>query len=83
MEQVILDYLKNCDPITIVVVLAGTWLFCRNVKTDLKKDIDEIKTEIKAIHKENRFFNTRLSRTEGTVYGRNIYGATPHEKEMD
>lgn len=65
----IIEVLKDLNVPTILAVVASSWFFTR----DVKKEIHEIKNEIRDIHKEFKFINIRLSRVEGTVYGKDIY----------
>lgn len=65
----LIELLKNLNLPTILAVIGASWFFTR----DLKKEIHEIKNEIKEIHKEFKFINIRLSRVEGTIYGKDIY----------
>ena len=65
----LLEFLKQLDIPTILTVVGASWFFTRTIK----KDIHEMKDEIKSIHKEFKFINIRLSRVEGTVYGKDLY----------
>ena len=68
MNEVV-EFLKKFDFHTIIMIAVAMWWFTR----DVKKEIKEIRDEIKDIHKEFKFINIRLSRVEGTTYGRDIY----------
>lgn len=65
----IINFLKTLNIPTILTIIAASWWFNRSVRLDIR----EIKDEIKSIHKEFKFINIRLSRTEGTVYGKDLY----------
>jgi len=58
----LIDFLKGFDLHTIICIGGAIWFFTR-----------DIKKEIKEIHKEFIFINIRLSRVEGTLYGKDIY----------
>lgn len=72
----ILNILREMNISTILTVVAASWWFNRSVKSDVK----EIKDEIKSIHKEFKFINIRLSRTEGAVFGKDLYKETKEDK---
>lgn len=65
-------FLSGLDWPVILTVLVGGWYLRR----DMRKEIKEVKDEIKDIHKEFKFINIRLSRAEGTLYGKDIYKET-------
>lgn len=58
----------------------GNFFEKRIKKVELKEDPKSLKEEIKAIHKEFKFIHTRLSRVEGTVYGKDVYKLSPLEE---
>lgn len=61
MEE-LLKFFKDFNVQTIMTVLLGMWYFTR-----------DIKIEIRAIHKDLKGMDTRLSRLEGTTYGKDLY----------
>ena len=61
MDQ-LLDFLKEFNLQTILSMGAIMWYFTR----DLKQSID-------SLHKDMKEMNTRISRVEGSVYGKDIY----------
>ena len=68
--------LKDLNMPTILTIIGATWFFNRGLRRDikeLKEEVKDIHEDIKSIHKEFKFINIRLSRTEGTVYGKEIY----------
>ena len=86
MNEVI-QLLKELNFPTILAIIGATWWFNRSSKKDfkawkeevkneileIKKDSEEFRTELRSIHKDLKFYNIRLARTEGTVYGKDIY----------
>lgn len=67
--QEITELLKDLNVLTLWAVIGASWFFSRRTHFDLEK----IKTLIQGIHKEFKFINIRLSRAEGTIYGKEIY----------
>jgi hypothetical protein len=65
----LIEFIKDSNLPTLLAIIGASWCFTR----DIKKEIKEIRQEIQGIHKDFKFYNTRLSRTEGTVYGKEIY----------
>jgi len=86
MNEVI-SLLKDLNVPTILAVISATWYFNRRVRDEVKEWKDEVKNEIleikkesqefrielRSIHHDLKFYNIRLARTEGTVYGKDIY----------
>lgn len=62
MIEEILSFLKEFNVQTILSIALLMWYFTR----DLKASIDQIDHDLKNM-------NTRISRLEGTVYGKDIY----------
>lgn len=58
----LVEFLKGFNFQTIISLFAINWYLLRDVKK-----------EVESIHKEFKFINIRLSRVEGTVYGKDIY----------
>lgn len=61
-----IEVVKYLNLPAVFIVLVGLWFFLRDFKKEIRNDINEI-------HKEFKFINIRLSRVEGTVYGKDIY----------
>ncbi len=72
MVEAILDFLKEFNLQTIVSMGIMLWFFSRNIKSELKNSIDNLDRDIRAM-------NTRMSRLEGTVYGKDVYKYTGSE----
>ena len=58
----LIDLLKDFNVQQLIVMVIVMWYFTR-----------DIKTEIRAIHKDLKGMDIRLSRIEGTVYGKDLY----------
>jgi hypothetical protein len=58
----ILQFFKEFNLQNIISMIAIMWYFTR----DIKKDIEKMSTDL-------HHMNTRVSRVEGTVYGKDIY----------
>lgn len=58
----ILDFLKEFNLQNILSMVLIIWYFTRDIKKDIEKTNDEL-----------HHMNTRISRIEGTVYGKEIY----------
>jgi hypothetical protein len=84
----IFELIKGFDLHTILPLGVLIWILNRNLKHDIDKRIEEIKNDtafslkeirrdnaesLKEIHREFKFINIRLSRVEGTTYGKDIY----------
>lgn len=67
MEQ-LLSFLQGFNIQTIVSMGFIVWYFNK----DVKDSIDNLDRDIRAM-------NTRLSRVEGTLYGKDVYKATKEE----
>lgn len=76
----IIEFLKMFDIGNLVAIGALGWFFNRSINSKF----DEVRQEFKEMHKEMKeiredmfkefkFTNIRLSRVEGTVYGKDIY----------
>lgn len=69
----IAEFLKGFDFHTLIIVGVAMWWFTRDIKKeirDIHKDMKEMREDM---HKEFKFFNIRLSRVEGSFYGKDIY----------
>ena len=62
----LLDFFKEFNIQTILSMTVIIWYFTRDIKTSLESKIDNLDKDIRAM-------NTRISRIEGTVYGKDIY----------
>lgn len=58
----LLDFFREFNIQTILSMAAIVWLFTRNLENKIEK-----------IHEDFIMMNTRLSRTEGTIYGKDVY----------
>ena len=67
MDQ-LLEFLKEFNLQTIISMALIVWYFSRDIKTS----IDHVDSDLKAM-------NTRISRLEGTVYGKDIYNKIDKE----
>lgn len=56
------EFLNGFNVQTILSMIAILWYFTRDIKTSIDK-----------IDKDIHLMNTRISRLEGTVYGKDIY----------
>lgn len=79
MDEVI-KFITNPSVWGALFVIGVVWRFSYSIKKDLKEERRELKEEMKEIHKEFKFINIRLSRVEGTVYGKDIYKPSPQEE---
>ena len=61
MEE-LLNFIKEFNVQTLVSFILVAWYFTR----DIKSSIDNVDRDLKVM-------NTRISRLEGTVYGKDIY----------
>lgn len=68
MEPVI-EFLKAFNLQTILSMLAIVWYFSRDIKISIEN-----------LDKDVQKMNTRISRVEGTVYGKNIYNVIEEKK---
>jgi hypothetical protein len=66
MDQ-ILAFLKEFNFQTILSLAIIVWYFTNDIKKELKASIDNLDKDV-------REMNTRVSRLEGTVYGKDLYG---------
>jgi len=62
----LLDFLREFNAQTIISVGVMVWYFTKDMKKELKASIDNLDADL-------RKMNTRISRIEGTVYGKDIY----------
>jgi hypothetical protein len=67
--QEFLKFLSDLNWSVILTIIGAFWY----LKKDIRKDIEAIHKDIASIHKEFKFINIRLSRVEGTIYGKDIY----------
>lgn len=75
-----INFLKNPSLWGAIFVIYLVWKFQRDIRRelkeerqDLKEEFSSLQTEMASIHKEFKFINIRLSRVEGSFYGRDIY----------
>lgn len=61
MEE-LLNFIKDFNIQTLISIIIVIWYFTR----DIKASIDNVDRDLKAM-------NTRISRLEGTAYGKDIY----------
>lgn len=69
MIKDLVDLLKDLNVPTLLTIIGAVWWANRGLRSDMK----EVKEEIKSIHKEFKFINVRVSRLEGSFYGKDIY----------
>lgn len=62
----LVEFLKQYDFFTIFSLGILVWYFNNNLKTSLEIKLDAIDLKLQNM-------NTRISRIEGTVYGKDIY----------
>lgn len=62
----IVEFLKGFSLQNIICMIAVMWYFTR-----------EVLQKIEVMDRDLRAMNTRLSRTEGTVYGQDLYELGP------
>lgn len=65
----LMEFFKEFNVQTMMSIGVIMWYFTR----DIKKEIAAIHSEIRGIHKDQRFMDIRTSRREGTVYGKDLY----------
>lgn len=66
----VLDFFKEFNLQTILSMVAVVWYFTR-----------EVKNSIDSLHEDMKKMNTRVSRLEGTVYGKEIYNHIDEEEK--
>jgi len=69
----ILEFFKEFNIQTILSMGLIVWYFTREIKSSLESKIDNLDQDMKIMNKEFHAMNTRVSRVEGTVYGKDIY----------
>lgn len=72
----LLESLNSLNWQAVIAIFVVVWFFTKDVRKavdNLKISQDTILAEVKAIHKDLKVMNTRISRIEGTVYGQKIY----------
>ena len=69
----LIEILINFNLPTVVSVIAALWFFTRDIKKDIKKDIEKTNAEMHQNNIEFHHMNTRVSRLEGAVYGKDVY----------
>ncbi len=65
----LIDAVSKLNWQTIIGIFIVVWYFTK----ENKKLTEELLLEVKAIHKDLKTMNTRISRVEGTVYGKSSY----------
>jgi len=79
-----IEIVRTFDWPVIVAVVGAVWYFRRDMKKDNKefkeqfaermnKHEERMEKMQENMHKEFKFFNIRLSRVEGNLYGKDIY----------
>ena len=68
----LINFLKEFNIQTILSMALIVWYFTRDIKNSLEGKIDKLDHDI-------RDMNTRISRLEGTVYGKKIYVSLDNE----
>ncbi len=71
----VIEAISSLNWQTVIGIFIVVWYFTK----DLKKINEDIFKELKAIHSDLKTMNTRISRVEGTVYGKQIYNKTEGE----
>jgi len=66
------DFLKEFNLQTIISMALIMWYFTRDMKIELKTHIDTLDRDLREMNKELRDMNTRTSRIEGNVYGKEV-----------
>jgi hypothetical protein len=66
----IIEAVSNLNWQTVIGIFVVVWYFTK----DVKKVNEDIFKELKSIHADLKTMNTRISRVEGTMYGKEIYG---------
>jgi len=69
--ETFLEFLKEFNVQTILSMGVIVWYFTHDMKKELKQSIDNLDKDVQVM-------NTRISRIEGTVYGKDVY---KHVKE--
>ncbi len=65
----LLNFLKEFNLQTIISMIVVVWYFSRDVKGSIEKVDSDLKV-----------MNTRISRVEGTIYGKDIYKKLDEEE---
>jgi hypothetical protein len=71
-----IDLIKDLNVPTILGIIAAVWWANRGLRADMKElkgEVSDIRKDISSIHKEFKFINIRVSRLEGSFYGKEIY----------
>jgi|GEM_PF-3054123 len=68
-----IEFLKQFDLFTILSLGILIWYFTKEIGKSLGIKIDSVESKIESLDKDVRAMNTRISRLEGTVYGKEIY----------
>lgn len=67
--ELILQFFKDFSLQNIISMAVIMWYFTR----DIKKDMHKLASAMEHMNKEFHRMNTRVSRIEGNVYGKDIY----------
>ena len=62
----IMEFLKEFNIQTIIAMAFIMWYFTSDLKKELKESIDNLDRDV-------REMNTRVSRLEGTIYGKDVH----------
>jgi hypothetical protein len=85
--DVFLEILKYLNLPAVVIVLFGVGWLMRDFKKEMRGEMTQFRQEMKSMredmYKEFKFFNIRLSRVEGTTYGKDIYKPSLSEESQN
>ncbi len=69
----LIEYLKQYDLFMLLTLGTLIWYLLKGIEKALNVSTKSIETKIDALDKDMRIMNTRISRIEGTVYGKEVY----------
>lgn len=80
----LIDLLTQFDFQHFISLIVIVWYFTRDIKKSLEEKIDkldqDLRNEIHHLDENLKTMNTRISRVEGTVYGKEIYNHLENSK---
>lgn len=68
-----LELLSTFDLKTVIVLGIFIWILIKNLRSDMSEDFKKVHEHIENIRVDMNKMSTRISRIEGTVYGKEIY----------
>jgi hypothetical protein len=71
--EIIIQFLNGFSLQNLIGMVVIVWYFTSDMKKELKASIDSLDRDVRAM-------NTRMSRLEGTVYGKDIYKTITQEE---